>query len=125
MEKSDLRRLKHEVLDFGPEAALPANLPDAWLSMIARDIEVLLNEKKEEHCYLSAPLALTAHILLGKHDKKDGKVTFSEEELLQYLAELHFEVTLEVIRRSAKIIPEPATLKTIFTGRDVHDSAFR
>lgn len=31
MEQSDLLQLKREVLDQGPEAALPCNLSDKWL----------------------------------------------------------------------------------------------
>lgn len=119
METSDLNRLKHEVLDFGPNATLPCNLPDAWLSMIARDLEMLFQEKKEDHGYLTAPLAIVVHILHGKHGNKEKEISFSENELFKYLQDLQIEVSLEILRRNTDITPEPATLDTIFSDRTV------
>lgn len=120
MEKSDLQKLKHEVLDQGPEAALPCNLTEAWLSMLARDLEMLIQEQKEDHSYLTAPLAIIVHILYGKHGNKETEISFSEEELFKYLQDLRIEISLEIIRRNTNIAPEPATLDTIFTNRNVH-----
>lgn len=117
---SDLQKLKHEVLDQGPEASLPCNLPDAWLSMLERDLEMLLQKQKEDHNYLTAPLAIIAHILYGKHGNKETEISFSDEELFKYLQDLRIEISLEIIRRNTNITPEPATLDTIFTNRDVH-----
>lgn len=49
MEQSDLLQLKREVLDQGPEAALPCNLPDKWLCLLARDLEMLPLELGGSH----------------------------------------------------------------------------
>lgn len=35
LPKSDLKQLRDEVLCINPEGALPINLPDHWLDMIA------------------------------------------------------------------------------------------
>lgn len=120
MEKSDLQKLKREVLDHGAEAALPSRLSDIWLSLLARDLDMLLQEHQEDHHYLSAPLAIIIHILYGKHGNKGKEVSFSEDDLFRYLHYLRIEIALEMIRRTTDVITEPATLDSIFSNRDVH-----
>lgn len=125
MEQSDISKLKKEVLDHGPEAALPANLPDVWIKLIARDLEMHRNgaiEKNEDHSYLSAPLAIIIRILCGKNGKNEHEVRFSGKELLNFLDHLQFEIALEEIRRCSNMSLEPATLETIFTDRSVNIS---
>lgn len=117
MEQSDLMQLKREVLDRGPEAALPCNLPDKWLGLLARDIEMLSQEQDSSHSYLSAPLAVIAQLLLGKSGHKDNEVSFSVEELFEYLQYLEIEIAIEVARCEADIDAAPATMETIFTNR--------
>lgn len=119
MEKSDLRKLKQEVLDRGSDATLPCNLPDAWLNLLARDLEMFLQKRVEDHSYLTAPLAIVSHLLLAKHGNKGKEVSFSEKELFIYLHDLQIEIALEMIRRNNGIAPEPASLDTIFTNREV------
>lgn len=113
-EKSDLAKLKREVLDLGPEAALPHNLPDVWLSLLDRDLEMFLLEQVMDSCYLTAPLAIVAHILLGK---KGGEISFSMTELFKFMQDLRTEISLEIVRRCMGIASEPATLDTIFSNR--------
>ena len=117
VEKSNIERLSKEVLQQGAEAALPCNLPDEWLDLLERDLEMILQEG--DHSYLTAPLAMVVHILFHKHGGKGKEVTFSEEDLFNYLRFLYFEVSLETVRRHTDIAPLPATLETILTNRDV------
>ena len=117
MEKSDMERLSKEVLKQGAEAALPCNLPDEWLDLLERDLEMILQEG--DHSYLTAPLAMVVHLIFHKHGGKDKKVTFSEEDLSNYLRYLYFEISLETVRRNTNIAPAPATLETILTNRNV------
>lgn len=117
MEQSDLLQLKREVLDKGPEAALPCNLPDKWLGMLARDIEMLQQAQDSSHSYLSAPLAVVAQLLIGKSGQKGTEISFSLEELFEYLQYLEIEIAIEVARRGAEIDAVPATIETIFTNR--------
>jgi len=115
MEQSDLLQLKREVLDQGPEAALPCNLSDNWLGMLARDIEMLQEETNSDHSYFSAPLAIIVHLLLGKSGQSEGSV--SVEEFFEYLQYLQIEIVLEIARRNSDINIVPATMETIFTNR--------
>ncbi|MDA8329477.1 MAG: hypothetical protein M0Z83_11015 [Betaproteobacteria bacterium] len=127
MEKSDLTRLKHEVLDHGVEAVLPVNFSDEWLNLLARDLDMLLESAVDDgifqdggyHGYLTAPLAIITHILYGRKDKNESEVRFSEDDLFRFLEYLQFEIGLEGVRRWTDISPEPATLETIFTNREV------
>lgn len=117
MEQSDLLQLKREVLDQGPEAALPCNLPDKWLGLLARDLAMLSQVQDGSHSYLSAPLAIVAQLLLGKSGQKMDEVSFSIEELFEYLQYLEIEIAIEVARRCVDIKAVPATMETIFTNR--------
>ena len=117
MEKSNMERLSKEVLKLGAEAALPCNLPDEWLDLLERDLEMILQEG--DHSYLTAPLAIVVHLMFHKHGGKGEKVTFSEEDLFNYLRYLHFVIALETVRRNTDLAPMPATLETILTNRDV------
>lgn len=117
---SDLKKLKMEVFDRGPEATLPGNLPDYWLSLLERDLGMLLQEHKADHNYMTAPLAVVCHILYAQHGNKGKEVSFSEEELFIYLQYLRIEISLEILRRCSDMAAEPATLATIFTNRNVH-----
>jgi len=115
MEQSDLLQLKREVLNQGSEAALPCNLSDQWLAMLARDIEMFQEETNSDHSYLSAPLAIIVQLLLGKSGQSEGSI--SVEELFEYLQYLQIEIVLEVARRNSDINIAPATMETIFTNR--------
>jgi hypothetical protein len=117
VEKSNMERLSKEVLNQGAEAALPCNLPDEWLDLLERDLEMILQEG--DYSYLTAPLAILAHLMLHKNGGNGKKVTLSEEDLYNYLRYLHFEIALETVRRNTNIAPEPATMETILTNRDV------
>ncbi len=115
LPSSDLGRLDDEVLSRSPEAALPCNLPDHWLVMIARDLEMLMENGKSTGSghHISAPAALVAHILLGRTNSAVAAVSI--DDLSQMFCDLHIEVSLELIRRSGAVDFEPATLDTILT----------
>lgn len=118
---SDLDRLKQEVLSVPPIAALPCNLPDHWLEMIARDLEKIVGDgecsEDDTSSYVVASLALIIRILEGKTPSQEIKIPFVV--LFLYFNELRMEVNLEISRRRTDIRTEPATLETIFTGREV------
>ena len=119
--ESDLAQLRSEVLERPAIFALPSNLSDHWLDMIARD----LNEVIASDCdiggaagtYAAAPLALILHIL--KSRTQGPSVTMSLEELWDYFRYLRIEINFEIVSRRTCHKVESATLKTIFTNRKV------
>jgi len=117
VEKSSVERLSKEVLSRGIGAALPCNLPDQWIKLLERDLKMVL--ENGDHSYVSAPLAIIFHLIHEKKGGKEKKITFSEEDLFNYLRYLYFEISLETVRRNTNIAPDPATLETILTNREV------
>ena len=118
LPKSDLDKLRQEVLALPPSAALPCNLSDNWLDMIARDLELTLTE--EEHSYASASLLIVLHILKGKtlvHSGQEMQIPL--ETLYKYFCDLRVEINLEIVSRRTRYWIEPATLDSIFTERRV------
>lgn len=120
LPKSDLQKLKQEVLDQRPEAALPANLPDHWLDMIARDLEETLGTGGcggGSQSHASAPLALIMRIMAAKTSSERLEIPL--ETLHRYFCDLRIEVNLEIVNRRTEIKVGSATLETIFSNREV------
>ncbi len=108
----DLEKFKDEVLAFGAEACLPKNLQQYWLDYIAFNIDELLEHGKD----------LAPEILLMIFEiqvKKRGvrEISFTSEELFEYLNHLRIEISFERLNRSGLGKIEPATIETIFTDR--------
>ncbi len=121
LPRSDLHRLGREVLSGPPEAALPCNLPEDWLNLIARDLDFALegidDQPKSSRSYASAPLALILHILHGKCS--GGEVSVPLDVLRRYFEELRIEVNLEILKRTRMANVESATLGSIFSAARV------
>lgn len=119
LPNSDLRRLHREVLSGSPDSALPCNLPDCWLEMIARDLDFSLEEAEHSAppsiSYASAPLALILHILFEKSGKNE--VSIPLDVLHRYFEDLRIEVNLEIMNRRTPTKVTSATLDSIFTDR--------
>jgi hypothetical protein len=113
---TDLERLRVEVLDRGPVAALPSELSDEWLALIVRDLEFLdrLDDDTEETT-MAAPLALVLKILLEKSGGNEQAISY--EQMFQHFQSYRIEIGLEMVRRHSNIKAEPATQETIFTDR--------
>lgn len=120
LPKSNLTLLVEQVLHQPSAAALPSNLSDEWLAMIARDLVCALGGDDAEDINMSslvAPLALVIHILTGQHNGLEKYV--SDEELEVHLKDYQIEIALEQVRRKAGIKTNPATMETIFRQRIV------
>jgi Arc/MetJ-type ribon-helix-helix transcriptional regulator len=119
LPKSNLQRLQKEVLVLPPTAALPVNLPDHWLHMIARYLEEAVGsgEFGDNSSYIAAPLALIIRILEGKTPNQ--QIEISIDALYSYFCDLRIEINLEIVSRKSELKVEPATLDTIFSDRDV------
>jgi len=117
---SNLAELNNEVLRHPPGAALPCNLSDKWLNLLARDLEHCVGDSirvPDAGDYMAAPLAAIQHLLSGKSDSASPSRRL--EEIYEYFKDYHVEITLEIVRRNTDITPEPATIETLFTDRRV------
>lgn len=117
---SNLAELNNDVLRHPADAALPCNLSDKWLTLLARDLEHCVGDSigaPDAGHYMAAPLAAILHLLSGKSDSASPPHRL--EEIYEYFKDYHVEITLEIVRRSTDITPEPATIETIFTDRRV------
>lgn len=121
LPRSYLHRLGREVLSGPPEAALPCNLPDDWLNLIARDLDFALegidDQPKSSRSYASAPLALILHILHGQ--RSGGEISVHLDVLRRYFEELRIEVNSEILKRRRMVDVESATLSSIFSAERV------
>jgi hypothetical protein len=117
----DIDKLKVEILSGTPEAALPCNLSDHWLSEVGASLEQVLEVAGEEsRRYMVGPLLLILHILRGKTGSEEIRV--SEDELFERFVDYRMEIALEEVNRRTDIKCTSATLKTIFTNRSVMSS---
>jgi hypothetical protein len=117
---SDLTRLADEVLKQPSAAALPCNLSDEWLTMIARDLAGAFGEVEHDTSIeqlMAAPLALVIHILVGQG--RGAGQAMPHEEVMASLNDYRIEVALELVNRKTGAKSNPATLATIFKSRDV------
>lgn len=117
---SDLTRLADEVLKQPSAAALPCNLSDEWLTMIARDLACAFGEVDHDapiEQLMAAPLALVLHILVGQ-GRGIGQA-IAHDEVMACLNDYRIEVALELVNRRTGAKSIPATLATIFKNRDV------
>ncbi|MCR8960607.1 hypothetical protein M0765_023620 [Variovorax sp. S2] len=116
---TDLGLLEQEILSQPPEAALPANLPDRWLRLIARDLELADSVDTDAPSVAAisaaAPLALIYRILDGKGEA--GEASIPVEVLLGYFFDFRVEVNSELVSRLTRTRFEPATLQSIFSNR--------
>ncbi|GLT22127.1 hypothetical protein GCM10007933_15850 [Zoogloea oryzae] len=119
---TDLNRLQAEILSGPFEAALPVNMTDEWLNLIARDIYEALSD--DELTWGSpgvqraeAPLRLIYRLLV----ERKGKTLHIDDwdslrgHYMNYLA----EVALELVRRQKGQWIPPATVDTILTRTDL------
>lgn len=122
LPRSDLAKLKREVLDLPPEFSLPRNLPDCWLDVLARDLEEVVYIQRysgdDLAVYAAAPMALIFNILRGK--LPDSEQSMTCELLWEYFVDLQIEINLEIVNRRTPHKIEPATLVNIFTNRRIH-----
>lgn len=68
---SNLAELNNDVLRHPADAALPCNLSDKWLTLLARDLEHCVGDSigaPDAGHYMAAPLAAILHLLSGKSD---------------------------------------------------------
>lgn len=116
-------RLKEEILDKDPSAALPANMTMEWLQLIERDIDVVLDAEccdQETWVLCSAgTISLVLQLLSGKLGAKVDVRDITWDEMLSTLKIYQVEIAIELKSRLQGLEIEPASLDTIFTNREV------
>lgn len=120
-EYSKSNKFKAEVLDFGANGCLPANLSDFWLHYLSHELDFLdnLSEAAEnENVDISCTLAAVVAIL---HAQNGGGSMYSAtvDEVFDKIIDYRIEIGLEMVSRHSEIKCDPATLEDIFTNRDV------
>ena len=123
-DKEIYQRFVEEVLMSGPEATLPCNLSDYWLTALQqstdRCLENFATKRPEDDDSLSLPLAAILHILCAKAGSAEFQVPM--EELFNNFEYLRIELAIEELRRKTDYLNEPATLASIFTDRELRFS---
>lgn len=117
-DTDSLQAFKAEVTDRGPEASLPSELSDSWLSAVLESAESML-EEGDGSGYGALALAALLNLLGGKRLAM-GQAAIDEAMVQRLLSNYRIELALEMVHRCTEVKYEPATLATIFTNRDVH-----
>lgn len=115
-------KFNDEVIKSGPEATLPVNLSDFWLTTLLRYLEEVFEnddspENDDDSGALSLPLLAVLHIVFAKNGGKE--ISISMDKLFEHMQDYRIELALEEVRRKTDVSPEPATLESIFTNRSV------
>ena len=117
-EISLLQDFKRQVTDQGPEACLPMELNDTWLSAVLESADAMF-EEDDGSSKGALALAALLHLLSGKRLAM-GQAAIDEAMVQRLLSDYRIELALEMVHRCTAVKYEPATLATIFTNRDVH-----
>lgn len=107
--------LNAQILANAPDAALPCNLSDEWLTLISCELENTIGRSAPPHLdftALAAPIALVYHILAGRQNCGDGP--WPLEFLLARVKDYRLEIALELLNRGVRVPYAPATLDNIF-----------
>ena len=103
------------------EAALPCNISDELLEVIARDLDVMLSKHGVNNAPEALPLGLILHILKGQPG--DGRPGLLLADLFAAMEDYRLEVTMELKSRRTGNPRIPATMETIFKRRGVNGDA--
>jgi hypothetical protein len=117
-----LSAFKAEILDKGPEASLPRNLPDKWLDILADDLEEMLSETDDENETGESRGIFATGAVVSLLDAKcgsNGQFKVPMEQLFNHYIDYRIEINMEIVHRRTDMKYEAATLANIFTNRDV------
>ena len=116
MSDDDLiNRFTKEVINSGPESTLPCNLSDEWLDLLSDEADSMGDDSDGSR--ITELLAAVLHILFTKNGGQE--IELSEDEMFGYVTDYQMELAIEVVGRRTDVKTTPASMKTIFTNRDV------
>ncbi len=108
---------KSEVLDRGPEACLPSNLPDKWLLYLGEQAEKIILDQSEDASMTELMSVIV--IILSEKRGYQNPISINIEEIFKLIHIYAAELALEVVSRKSSQKYEPATLANILDDRDV------
>lgn len=123
---TDLIALSSEIRRLGPEAALPNKMPQKWLLHIARDLitsrvleqsSIPRGEDPADRLRSSIVMIMT---ILGAQrcpddsSPKPSEMSFSEEQICEYVDVYHYLILEEVAARAAGVKAADYNLDSIF-----------
>ena len=117
--KTDIEKLGKEVLDKGPIASLPRNLPDRWLKPLARDIVRAQKAALEGHpvdINGFVPWIFFVVIALLSHKKGCALQEHSDNEILEEIQKYKDAILSELIARQTGILLLPYEIDSIGTS---------
>jgi hypothetical protein len=104
-----------EVVDKGPKALLPQNLPNKWLDILLEEADSLEYEDSEIH-----PSGLLLSVLnILQYQLNSTEVTIATEILFDNIQKYILALAAEKVTRVTEISIEPPTLDNIFTDRQI------
>lgn len=112
-----LYRFQREVTDQGPAACLPRALSDEWLFELIRSADVLLAGEDQA---AEGALALAAVLTILQGTQRSDQLLNTDELVqIKVINDFRIELALEFAHRRTDVRYESATLRTIFTNREV------
>ena len=121
-EEIEVERLKTEILANARVSALPCNMSDEWLRLLARDFTEALDHPDAPRIVrtrsaLFAPMAVILYLLTEKQNTSQLAVPL--DLMHKHCQQYQMELQLELVRRETDAPLTPASLETILTNRDV------
>jgi hypothetical protein len=112
-----LYRFQREVTDQGPAACLPRALSDEWLFALIRSADALFDGEDQA---TAGALALAAVLtILQGTQRSDQLLSTDVLSRVKVINDFRIELALELAHRRTDVRYEWATLRTIFTNREV------
>lgn len=114
---AQIQAFKSQVTDQGPEACLPSELENDWLIALIDAIDAMFEDDASS---TDGALAIAALLTLleGKRLAM-GQMAIDDSMIQAMLSDYRIELALELVHRRTEAKYVPATMKTIFTHREV------
>ena len=114
-----LTRLKRELLDVEPDACLPRNLTDEWLTWLAASADGVLENGNDLEADSSLVVAVIVRILDAKLPERAAMIEVPLDEFHAHVNRYRIELAFEEVHRKTDIKYNQATLETILTDREI------
>jgi len=114
MKDRQFEQFATEVLQRGPLAVLPQNLPDRWLNALLEEAEILHEGDRHEIAVTCAGLLGAVILLLSEQSGHPPTMEVAAGTLLRSMDYYIITLAAEMVSRQTDIWVEPPTLENIF-----------